>query len=49
MTIILTLSCNKYIPTIRINNLRGGMGREMGGRFKKEGVYVHLWLILVEF
>ena len=26
----------------------GGMGREMGGRFKREGIYVHLWLIHVE-
>ena len=22
-----------------------GMGREMGGRFKREGTYIHLWLI----
>ena len=21
------------------------MGREMGGRFKREGIYVHLWLV----
>ena len=27
---------------------RGGMGREMGGRFKREGIYVYLWLIHVE-
>ena len=27
---------------------RSGMGKEMGGRFKREGIYVHLWLILVE-
>ena len=27
---------------------RGGMGREMGRRFKKEGIYVYLWLIHVE-
>ena len=27
---------------------RGGMGREMGGRFKKEGTYVYLWLMLVD-
>ena len=27
---------------------RGGMGREMGGRFKKEGIYVYLWLTHVE-
>ena len=24
------------------------MGREMGGRFKREGIYVHLWLIYVD-
>ena len=23
----------------------GGMGREMGGSFKREGIYVYLWLI----
>ena len=23
----------------------GGMRREMGGRFKREGIYVYLWLI----
>ena len=26
----------------------GGMGWEMGGRFKREGMYVYLWLIHVE-
>ena len=26
----------------------GGMGREMGGRFKRERMYVYLWLIHVE-
>ena len=25
----------------------GGMGLEMGGRFKREGIYVYLWLIHV--
>ena len=25
-----------------------GLGREMGGRFKREGIYVYLWLIHVE-
>ena len=28
-------------------NLEVGMGREMGERFKKEGIYVYLWLIHV--
>ena len=27
-------------------NLEGWDGREMGGRFKSEGIYVYLWLIL---
>ena len=31
-----------------VSTQRGGMGREMGGRFKREGIYVHLWLIHVE-
>ena len=26
----------------------GGVGREMGGRFKREGIYVCLWLIHVD-
>ena len=26
-------------------NLEGGMGREMGGRFRREGICVYLWLI----
>ena len=29
-------------------NLEDGMGREMGGRFKSEGIYVYLWLIHAE-
>ena len=29
-------------------NLGGGMGREMGGKFTKEEIYVYLWLIHVE-
>ena len=29
-------------------NLGGEMEREMGGRFKSEGIYVYLWLIHVE-
>ena len=30
------------------NNLEGGTRREMGGRFRREGTYVYLWLIHVE-
>ena len=29
-------------------NLEGWDGREMGGRFKREGIYVNLWLIHVQ-
>ena len=29
-------------------NLEGGMKREKGGRLKREGIYVYLWLIHVE-
>ena len=29
-------------------NLEGWDGREMGGRFKREGMYVYLWLIHAE-
>ena len=29
-------------------NLGGEMGREMGGRFRREGICVYLWLIHVE-
>ena len=28
--------------------LEGWVGKEMGGRFKREGTYVYLWLIHVE-
>ena len=31
-----------------VSTYRGGRGREMGGRFKREGIYVYLWLIHVE-
>ena len=29
-------------------NLEGWDGREMGGRFKTEGIYAYLWLIHAE-
>ena len=32
----------------RCINLDGCHGREMGGRFQREGIYVYLWLIHVE-
>ena len=28
-----------------VTTYRGGMGLEMGGRFKREGTFVYLWLI----
>ena len=31
-----------------VTTQRGGMGRVVGGRFKREGTYVYLWLILVD-
>ena len=31
-----------------VSTWRGEMGREMGGRFKREGIHVYLWLIHVE-
>ena len=29
-------------------NLGGGVGRELGGSFRREEIYVYLWLIHVE-
>ena len=31
-----------------VSTEREGMGREMGGRFKRERINVYLWLIHVE-
>ena len=31
-----------------VSTYRSGMGRKMGGKFKREGIYVYLWLIHVE-
>ena len=31
-----------------VSTQRGEMGREMGGRFKREGIYVCLWVIHVQ-
>ena len=44
-----SLSFRKYLTflvLIRKTTLVGGMGREMGGRFRREGIWVYLWLIL---
>ena len=44
----LLLWLRKLKQGLRIN-LGGGMGREMlGGSFKRDGIYVYLWLIHVE-
>ena len=31
-----------------VSTYRGRMGREMGGKFKREGIYVYLWLTKTE-
>ena len=31
-----------------VSTWRGGMGREMGGTFRRDGICVYLWLIHVE-
>ena len=31
------------------NNLEGGMGRKIGGTFRREGTYVYLWLGRLRF
>ena len=31
-----------------VSALRGGMERETGGKFEREGTYAYLWLIHVE-
>ena len=31
-----------------VSTYREGVGREVGGRFNREGIYVYLWLIHVE-
>ena len=41
------LCLRKLKPGLCIN-LGGEMGREMGGRFKREGIYVYLWLMQVK-
>ena len=28
-----------------VTTWKGGMGGEVGGRFRREGIYVYLWLI----
>ena len=33
---------------VACDNLEGGMGREVGEGFKREGIYTYLWPIHVE-
>ena len=33
---------------LSVSTYRAGMGREMGSSFKREGIYIYLWLIHVE-
>ena len=40
--------CPRKLKQGSVSTRRGGMGRELGGRFKREGVYVCLWLIHAE-
>ena len=35
-------------PRGSVSIYRGGLGKEMGERFKREGIYVYLWLIHIE-
>ena len=36
------------IQTGALDGLKGGMAREIGGRFRREGTWVYLWLILAD-
>ena len=38
----------KEVLCVNLERWGGGMGREMGGKFKREGAYVYLWLIHVD-
>ena len=40
--------CLRELKQGSVSTYRGRMGREMGGSFKREGIYVYLWLIHVE-
>ena len=46
ITICKTDSQREFAVWLR--KLNSGMGREVGGRFKSEGIYEHLWVIHVE-
>ena len=36
------------IQTGLCDKLKGGMRKEMGGKFRREGTWVYLWLILAD-
>ena len=40
--------CLRELKQGLCNRLKGGVGREMGRRFGREGTWVYLWLILVD-
>ena len=40
--------CPRELKPGLCTNLEGWDAKEMGGRFKREGTYVYLWLIHVE-
>ena len=40
--------CLRKLKQGLCTNLEGGMGRERGGRLRREGICVFLWLIHVE-
>ena len=40
--------CLRKLKQGSVSTSRGGRAREMGGRFKREGIYVYLWLLHVE-
>ena len=40
--------CLRELKWGSVSTYRGGMGREIGGSFKREGTYVYLWLIHVQ-
>ena len=40
--------CLRILKQGLCENLEEWDGREMGGQFKREGIYVYLWLIHVE-
>ena len=44
-----SLCVSGYSNRGSVSTWKGRMGREIGGRFIREGIYVYLWLIHVDF